>query len=77
MSKEKPSMNVADVMDDMRRRGYKISYATLKNGIDKGVYPFATLISVTPNGRRRHVIFRVNYVSWADKYLGEYKEATV
>ena len=69
-------MNVAEVMNDMRRRGFKISYGSLASGIESGVYPFAEVISVSKNGRRQYLIFRKDYEFWADGKLGGYvKEA--
>lgn len=69
-------MNVAEVMDDMRKRGCKISYGTLVNGIHEEAYPFATQIGESKNGRRQFLILRKVYERWADEYLGGYvKEA--
>jgi hypothetical protein len=65
-------MNAADVMTDMRKRGCKVSYQTLVRGIDLGVYPFAILISTSPNGRRQYLILRKDYERWADEKLGGY-----
>jgi hypothetical protein len=65
-------MNVSDVMKDMRKRGYKISYGTLVNGIDMDVYPFANQIGESKNGRRQFLIFRKDYESWANEKLGGY-----
>ena len=69
-------MNVAEVMNDMRRRGFKISYRTLASGIERDAYPFAMLISESKNGRRQFLILRKVYERWADENLGGYvKEA--
>lgn len=65
-------MNVADVMADMRKRGCKISYGTLVNGIDRGAYPFAMQIGESKNGRRQFLILRKSYEHWADDKLGGY-----
>ena len=69
---EKPRMNVKDVMDDMRRRGYRIGYSGLLYGFALGLYPFMKLLNVSPNGRNNFLIMRKEYEAWADENIGGY-----
>ena len=62
-------MTTKGVCDDMRRRGCKIGEPALRAGIEKGLYPFGTLIGIGGTGRRVFHILRVDYEKWAAEYL--------
>lgn len=63
-------MNANDVMNDMRRRGVKISYSTLMRGAQIGIFPFMHIIKDT--GRRQTMIMRTEYEQWANEKIGGY-----
>jgi hypothetical protein len=65
-------MSLSEVMNDMRRRGCKISYGSLVSGADSGAYPFIKLLRVSENGRRTNLILRCVYERWAEEHLGGY-----
>ena len=66
-----PKMTLANVCDDMRRRGMSISHKSLSNGIVSGLFPFGKLVCESEaTGRRTFLILRKDYTRWADENLG-------
>ncbi len=65
-------MTLAQVMQDMRRRGLPISQNSLSTGIQNGTFPFAKVVSVGETGRRTFFILSTNYHAWAAENLGPY-----
>ena len=67
------TMNVNEVMADMRKRGCRIAYGNLMNGVEMGLFPFVHTLAVSKGGRRSNMILRTEYERWADENLGGYK----
>lgn len=65
-----PRMTVNEVLNDMRRRGFKISPKTFSEGVDAGCFPFVNVLSQSEaTGRRNVLIMRKDYEAWAQEYL--------
>lgn len=57
-------MTLAEVVADMRRRGTKIKESTVSDGIASGIFPFGSILGVSPTGRRNLLILRRDYEAW-------------
>ena len=66
----KAMMTLKDVADDMRSRGCSLALRTIADRIEDGTFPFGKITSTGNSGRRTFIIFRKDYESWADEYLG-------
>lgn len=66
---QKPNMTTEEVMQDMRRRNFSISYRTFMDGISAGVFPFVKVLGSGKTGRKNFLILRRDYEIWADEYL--------
>lgn len=67
--KMKPTMTIGEVLKDMRMRGMAISQRNLTLGVENGVFPFVTVLSVGETGRKNVLIFTRDYAEWATKYI--------
>lgn len=65
----KPTMTLAEVVADMRSRGMKIKESTVSDGIASGIFPFGSILGVSPTGRRNFLILRCDYERWAEEKL--------
>ena len=65
-----PRMTLKDVADDMRSRGCGLARRTIADRIEDGTFPFGKITSTGNSGRITFIIFRKDYESWADEYLG-------
>ena len=70
---KKPRMTLDDVLEDMRQHGMPMQKQVLSECLKKGVFPFATVLGISPTGRANFLIMRRDYEKWAAEYL--YKEA--
>lgn len=70
---KRPNMTIADVMADMRGRGFSISQKTFNLAVERGEFPFVRVLSTGATGRKTLLIFRKDYEAWADDYLGGYE----
>ena len=70
MAAVKQRMNIEEVMADMRSRGMSVSYRTFIESVDKGVFPFVTVLGQSETGRRRQIILRSDYEAWANEKIG-------
>lgn len=61
---ESPTMTLAQVCDELRKRGIPCSNKTVGDNIANGVYPFGRLSSVGPGGGRRFEIWRKEFNRW-------------
>ena len=66
---DRPFMNVNEVMEDMRRFGYKISAKRFNMMVDQGEFPFVKVLTVSAGGRRTQSIFRKDYEAWRKEHL--------
>lgn len=66
---QKPKMTTREVMEDMRRRDFSISYQTFMDGISAGIFPFVKVLGTGETGRKNLLILRRDYETWADEYL--------
>lgn len=57
-------MTLAEVVADMRRRGMKIKESTVSDGIASGIFPFGSILGISPTGRRNFLILRRDYEDW-------------
>ena len=62
-------MTLDDVLADMRAHGMPMEKRTLSECLKNGVFPFATLLGISPSGRTNFLIMRRDYEIWADEYL--------
>lgn len=67
--KNKPRMTLDDVLADMRSKGMPMEKRVLSECLKKGVFPFATVLGISPTGRANFLIMRRDYEQWADEYL--------
>lgn len=74
---KRPKMSSNEVIEDMRRRGFRIGYRSLTIGFEKGIYPFIRLMGVGESGRKSFLILRKEYEKWADENIGGYIEEAV
>ena len=65
----KPRMTLDDVLSDMRAHGMPIEKRTLSECLKQGVFPFATVLGISPTGRANFLIMRRDYEKWAEEYL--------
>lgn len=70
---KRPNMTVADVIQDMRDRGFCISQRSFSMAVDSGAFPFVRVLNTGATGRKTLLIFRKDYEAWADDYLGGYE----
>ena len=70
MSITKQRLNTEELMSELRVRGLPISHKTLMEGIDKGLFPFVQILGISPTGRKRMLILRSDFESWAKEKLG-------
>lgn len=66
----KPKMTTAEVMQDMRRRNFSITYYSLIDGAEAGIFPFVRVLGEGKTGRKNLLILRREYEQWADEFLG-------
>lgn len=66
---ERFHMNVNEVMEDMRRHGFRISPKKFNQMVDAGLLPFVKILSVSPGGRRTQLILRRDYETWCKEQL--------
>ena len=64
-----PRMTLEDVVVDMRSHGISINKKTLSECLKQGVFPFASIVSISPTGRANFMIMRRDYQKWAEEYL--------
>ena len=69
MAKSAIRMTVAEVMQDMRRRGQPISHSFLCDLMASGECPFATHLRTGATGRRTFLILRKDYENWINANL--------
>lgn len=62
----KLTMNVTEVMTEMRKAGIHCTTNTIADGIAMGVYPFGRISNVGRTGRRTLEIFRVDFYAWLE-----------
>ena len=65
----KPRMTLDDVLDDMRAHGMPMGKQVLMECLRTGVFPFATILGISPTGRTNFLIMRKDYDKWAEEYL--------
>lgn len=65
----KPRMTLDDVLADMRAHGMAMEKRTLSECLKQGVFPFATVLGISPTGRANFLIMRRDYEKWAEEYL--------
>ena len=65
-----PRMTLKDVVDDMRKRGCRLAPTTIADRIEDGTFRFGKIVGTGHTGRRTFMIFRKDYETWADQYLG-------
>ena len=70
---KRPNMTIADVIADMRGRGFSISQKTFSLAVERGEFPFVRVLNTGATGRKTLLIFRKDYEAWADDYLGGYE----
>ena len=66
---QKPRMTLDDVLSDMRKPGMPMEKRTLSECLKQGVFPFATVLGISPTGRANFLIMRRDYEKWAEEYL--------
>lgn len=66
---KKPRMTLDDVLADMRSKGMPMEKRVLSECLKKGVFPFATVLGISPTGRANFLIMRRDYEQWAKEYL--------
>lgn len=71
---KKPRMTLDDVLADMRANGMPMEKRVLSECLKKGIFPFATVLGISPTGRANFLIMRRDYERWAAEYL--YKGAS-
>ena len=67
-------MTLDDVLDDMRSRGVRMQKGALGDLIENRTIPIGTVWrNIKPNGkessRRNFLIFRTDYLRWADEKI--------
>lgn len=65
-----PKMTHAEVMKDLRSRGFHIGLAAISRNIQTGVFPFGHVINRGRSGRVTTLILRSKYEKWADENIG-------
>lgn len=66
---KKPRMTLDDVLADMRENGLPMDKKVLSECLKQGVFPFATVLGISPTGRANFLIMRRDYEKWAEEYL--------
>ena len=66
---KKPRMTLDDVLADMGSKGMPMEKRVLSECLKKGVFPFATVLGISPTGRANFLIMRRDYEQWAEEYL--------
>ena len=66
---KRPRMTLDDVLADMRAHGMSMEKGVLSECLKKGIFPFASVLSIGPTGRASFLIMRRDYEKWAEEYL--------
>ena len=67
----RPTMTLQECAEAMRAKGFRISPARIRDGLESGAYPFGRIVSVGATGRKNTEIFRVMFEAWIREVCSE------
>ena len=66
----KPRMTLEDAAAEFRAAGCSIGKKALADGIEKGIFPFGSILNTGKTGRRHILILTADFRKWAKENLG-------
>lgn len=63
--------NKDKIAESQRAKGFRISPARIRDGLESGAYPLWRIVSVGVTGRKNTEIFRVMFEAWIREVCGE------